>query len=84
MSDALRAKAQLVGGLRADVEDAAGDEGAAVVDAHDDVLPAHRHLDVRPKGQRLVGGGQLVVGIEALAVGGLVAGKAGPVPGAHA
>src|SRR5215217_2557981 len=65
---------ELFGGGGGEVDDAAGDEGAAVVDADDDRLAVSDvgHADAGTEGQGAVGGGE-AGGVEGLAVGGFSA-----------
>ena len=67
------------------VKDAAGDEGAAIGDAHDDGLAGREvgHTDGRAQGQRAMRGGEGVL-VEDGAVGGLAVAVGRPVPAGEA
>ena len=68
-----------------EVDEAVGDEGAAIVDAHDDAAAVAEVGDARiaRKRQRLVGGGH-PVHVVGLAAGGVAAVERRAVPGGHA
>ena len=69
------AHADRKGGAAGEIEAAAADERAAIIDPHDDAAagPGIGHLQPRAEGQRAVRGGE-AVGVEALPRGGPSAG----------
>ena len=80
-----RQRAELERGGVAEVDDPALDEGAAVVDAHDDAAAVGRvaHARIARQRQRRVRGGHRVHVVD-LAVGGAPAMELAPVPGGQA
>lgn len=71
-----------ISGLSGDIENTASHEWSSIVDAHHHRVRANGHLDVRSKGQVLMGGRQLMGRVKLFTIGRLVASKTGAVPGA--
>src|SRR5690606_40402737 len=78
-------EAELLGRGEGQVDDAVGVEGAAIVDAQDDLAPVVQvgDLHVAGQGQGLVGGGHAVQ-VVTFAVGGELVVELGAVPGGDA